>query len=183
MTKNKKSNFDKTKGILIVVIGILIVVLIALISAYPKNDIAMQNQVENTPTGSIVSLGMLQYDFTGNKAVKRTDAHLVSLESFLKAEGEKSVNLNCDTVYHNVVAASPDEKQVLLSYGCGYPAIGMFAVYADDEWKTISPTNQFNEFGIPRCEHVEENNIERNIAPVCDDRSLDGSEQKGYVVR
>ena len=26
-------------------------------------------------------------------------------------------------------------------------------------------------------------NIERSIAPVCDDRSLDGSEQKGYVVR
>lgn len=183
MTKKKRSNFDKTKGILITIIGILTVGLIALISTYPVEDAATLNQSEGAVSGSIVDLGALQYDFTGDKAVKRTDAHLASLESFLKAEGEESVSSNCDTVYHNVVAASSDERQVLLSYGCGYPSIGMFAVYSGNQWRTISPTNQFNEFGIPRCGHVEENNIERTIAPVCDDRSLDGNEQKGYVVR
>ena len=69
---------------------------------------------------------------------------------------------------YTVVAATKDMKQVLLGYGCGDMSARMFAVYKDDTWKFLSPTNQFDiTTNAPLCSHVQQNDIEKEIAPVC----------------
>lgn len=184
MSTKKNGNFDKTKGILIVVIGVLVLTLLGLFITYSKPYSVTRNNVStNSPKGSIVQLGKLEYDFSSGKPIKRTDANLISLKSFLITEGNKSVGPNCDPVYHIVMMSSSDEKQVLLSYGCPYPNARMFAVRQNEEWQLISPTNQFDMFGIPLCTHVDTNNIDRTIAPVCAKEDTTNDAQLVYRVR
>ncbi|MNQ38283.1 hypothetical protein D3C85_518530 [compost metagenome] len=185
MPTKKSGNFDKIKGILIIVIGVLVLTLLTLIVIYPKTDNSTRqgSDSENTTKGSIVELGALEYDFTSDKAVKRTDARLLKLKSFLNTEGEENLGPNCNPVYHNVMMSNPDETQILLNYGCSYPNARMFAVYQNEEWKFVSPTNQFNTFGIPLCTHVDANGIDRTIAPVCVNENLDDITKLDYVVR
>lgn len=185
MPAKKNENFDKSKGILIVVVGVLILLLLALVVMYPKTEGSNGQNLASlsSPNGSIARLGPLEYDFSGDRAIKRTDTHLMSLKSFLIAEGEKSVGPNCNPVYHNVLMANADEKQVLLHYGCSYPSARMFAVRENEKWKLISPTNQFDTFGIPLCTHVDANNIDRAIAPVCVNENSTNDTRLDYIVR
>ena len=60
-------------------------------------------------------------------------------------------------------------NDTVLDVGCGggNTLARMFAVKKDDGWKAISPTNQFNLFEVPSCKMTDENNISKEIAPVC----------------
>ena len=113
-----------------------------------------------------VSLGAMRYDFSSGKAVKRSDDTVKNLKGFLVDAANESLSENCEPHYA-VMAASDDEKQVLLGYGCGSPSARMFAVNENSKWRTISPTNQFDVLGIPSCEHVNGNAISQKLAPVC----------------
>ncbi len=114
-----------------------------------------------------VNLGVFEYRFENGMAIKRANASVTSLKSFLSKTAKKDISLGCESSYYNVVAASKDDNQVLLRYGCGYPGANMFAVRDGQDWKAISPTNQFNDFGMPNCDYVQSNNISKDIAPVC----------------
>lgn len=185
MSTKKNKNFDKSKRIFIVIIGMLVLVILALVVMYPKaaGDDGQNTASISSANGSIARLGPLEYDFSGDRAVKRTDAHLMSLKSFLIAEGEKSVGPNCNPVYHNVLMASADEQQVLLNYGCSYPSARMFAVRENERWKLITPTNQFDTFGVPLCAHVDANSIDRTIAPICANENPADDTRLDYIVR
>jgi len=88
----------------------------------------------------------------------------------LKKENERS-GCKDNNGAVSVIAYSQDEKQLLLGFGCGNTLARMFAVKKDDGWKAISPTNQFNLFEVPSCKMTDENNISKEIAPVCQNES------------
>ena len=117
-----------------------------------------------------VSLGSLGFRFEGNKATARNDASAQEIRDFLKKEVAQS-GCKDDNGAASVIVNTQDEKQLLLGYGCGSTAARMFAVKKDDGWKAISPTNQFNTFDIPSCKMTDENNISKEIAPVCQNES------------
>lgn len=131
---------------------------------------------------SRVSVGAMAYDFSSGKAVKRTDETVKNLRNFLVETAEVDTGESCISHY-SVMVASEDEKQVLLGYGCDYPSARMFAVNEGGEWRTISPTNQFDMLGMPECSHVDENEIDRSIAPVCVDRPQGEEASATYSVR
>lgn len=120
-----------------------------------------------------VSLGSLGFRFEGNKATARNDASVQEIRDFLKKEVAQS-GCKDDNGAASVIVNTQDEKQLLLGYGCGSTAARMFAVKKDDGWKAISPTNQFNLLDIPSCKMTDENNISKEIAPVCQNEKKDG---------
>ncbi|MCB9820131.1 hypothetical protein H6796_02430 [Candidatus Nomurabacteria bacterium] len=184
MPKKSQNKFSRLSLFLLLVVLLLSFALAAAASTLPKHRPKLIQHKGSSKNISHVSLGAMEYDLSsGRRATKTTSPLTDSLRAFLKAEGKKSLGKNCRPVYHNVVAWSDDKKQVLLSYGCITPSIGMFAVYENDEWKLISPTNQFNEFGTPLCSHVNENRIDRKIAPVCYEVPSEGTDELKYVVR
>lgn len=171
MATKDKRNFDKTKGILVIIIGLLvglIILAIPLAKVYIDRLKAAAELTQDVSSGIFVSLGPLEYAIDADKqtATKRTGGDIENLRSFLYEEGTKSIE-HCESVYHNVIMANDAENQVLLKYGCGYPDARMFAVFDGGAWKAISPTNQFDSFGIPACEHADKNNIDASLAPVC----------------
>ncbi len=181
MAKSRKNQTDYTKSLLIgasvLLAGVSLILGIAL---YRADNAASGN--ETTPIN--VSLGPLEYSVQNGTAVERDDPTINSLREFLNQESQTSLSLGCETVYHNVTAYNKAETQVLLNYGCGYPNANMFAVRdGDDGWRTISPTNQFDTFGIPKCEHVEANGIDKEIAPVCVDGWGQTAEEVQYKAR
>ena len=95
---------------------------------------------------------------------------IVKFIKFLKKENERS-GCKDNNGAVSVIAYSQDEKQLLLGFGCGNTLARMFAVKKDDGWKAISPTNQFNLFEVPSCKMTDENNISKEIAPVCQNES------------
>lgn len=119
----------------------------------------------------IVTLGVVEYDFSSGKAVKRTTPLATSLRTFLNESAAKDCNAVqsfMEPAQYTVVAATKDAKQVLVGYGCGNTVSRMFAVYENSAWKFLSPTNQFDmTTNAPLCSHVEENGIKKEIAPVC----------------
>jgi len=119
----------------------------------------------------IVTLGVLEYDLSSGKAVKRDAPILTSLRTFLNdaaAKDCKAVHDFMEPTQFTVHAATKDMKQVLLGYGCGDLSSRMFAVYENDAWKFLSPTNQFDMItNAPKCSHVQEYGIKKEIAPVC----------------
>jgi hypothetical protein len=115
-----------------------------------------------------ISLGPLTYKIENNRAVKRSDASVRELRTFLEDEAARSGCPADRPGYEYVVAYTDDESQVFLRYGCGAADSPMFAVKQDGAWQTLSPTNQFNVLHIPTCDHVEQNNISPQIAPVCE---------------
>ena len=120
-----------------------------------------------------VSLGSLGFRFEGNKATARNDASVQEIRDFLKKEvAQSGCKDNNGAV--SVIANSQDEKQLLLGYGCGSAIARMFAVKKDGGWKAISPTDQFNLLDIPSCKMTDENNISKEIAPVCQNEKKDG---------
>lgn len=175
--------FDKSKGILVIVIALLVMVILALIVTYPRNQ-ATTTSVEASEFGKHVSLGSIQYDFSSGKAVKINDEKLRNLESFLNEMVKKDKELSPDcSSYYNVVAANEDKTQVLLKYGCSYPNANMFVVLQDNQWKILSPTNNFDQLPIPLCSHVNDNNIALSLAPVCFGESEEAGGPPTYTVR
>lgn len=172
-SKKKPANFKVTKSknkvmtaalIGLVTAFIVIVIGVILLHANQTSDKTSQT-TEKVDNGS-VNLGSLGFRIEGGKAVTRNDSATQELRDFLKADVKKSGCRDNNGV-DVVIAHSQDEKQLLLGYGCGNSVARMFAVKKDDEWKAISPTNQFNLFEIPSCKMVDENNISNEIAPVC----------------
>jgi len=159
MTKNKKA-FDKTKLFLVIVIGVLALTLGVLIVTYTR-PIAIQQS-----SGTDINMGSLRYGIKDNRAVSRDDEFTKGLKAFLV---NKVDNSGCSTsARYTVIATSSDEMQVLLGYGCDNTDARMFAVKQDNEWKELSPTNQFNgTTNLPSCELTDGNNISVEIAPVC----------------
>jgi hypothetical protein len=106
------------------------------------------------------------------------------LRGFLTDSAKQSLKASeaCAPLYYEVTHATGDGQQLKLSYGCEEPNAHMFLVHNADGWREISPTNQFDSFGTPRCDHVGAHNISREIAPICWNGTTDGSDMT-YVVR
>lgn len=175
MAKAKKKHTNRTHNILIVVIAVMAAVIVGLL--------LMQGKAQRDNDYEIrTSLGPMEYRLEDGTAVQRTDDAATQLRNFLKSEA-KNDGCNADSSYQ-VMAASEDETQVLLRYGCGTASARMFAVLLEGTWQTISPTNQFDILGTPRCEHVDEHNIDTSIAPVCVNGHGEGPlDEHEYIVR
>lgn len=172
-SKKKPTNFKVTKSkneimtaVLIGLVTTLIVIVIGVILLHANQTSDKTSQTAEKVDNGSVNLGSLGFRIEGDKAVTRNDLATQELRDFLKAEVKKSGCKDNNGVAA-VITHSQDEKQLLLSYGCGNSAARMFAVRKEDGWKAISPTNQFNLFEIPSCKMVDENNISNEIAPVC----------------
>ncbi len=175
-TKNRTKTQAK-KSQIEMLVPILIGAVVVLIATVGYLAWRLYNQSPHKPyavtekIGSgFVSLGSLGFRFEGNKAIARHDASVKEIREFLKKENERS-GCKDNNGAVSVIAYSQDEKQLLLGFGCGNTLARMFAVKKDDGWKAISPTNQFNTFDIPSCKMTDENNISKEIAPVCQNES------------
>lgn len=176
-TKKTKQNFTKMLYVVIVALFAAAVMLTtALYSATRKGGPASQRAVN-------VGLGAMEYSITEDKATKRDDASINNLRNFLERAAQKDIELGCDTAYYNVVRFTKQETQVLLSYGCEHPGASMFAVKTGYEWELISPTNQFDDLGIPSCDHTKIYGISAEIAPVCVNGLSASGGQLRYEVR
>jgi len=163
-SKNKfKIHLNKLEVILAILVILLLSAIAVLLINYPKND----NNTSTEASGVFVNLRSIQFDLSSGKVVKRTDEDFNRLNSFVNKRGKKDISLGCKSSYYNAMLESKDKKQVLFTYGCDQPGARMFAVENNGEWSFISPTNQFDEFGIPLCNYVDKYNIDRTIAPVC----------------
>ena len=186
-TKNRTKTQAKKPQIemLVPILIGAVVVLIATVGylawrLYNQSPHKVYTATEKVGNG-FVSLGSLGFRFEGNKATARNDASVQEIRDFLKKEVAQS-GCKDDNGAANVIVNTQDEKQLLLGYGCGSTAARMFAVKKEDGWKAISPTNQFNTFDIPSCKMTDENNISKEIAPVCQNEKKDG-EKLSYDYR
>lgn len=76
--------------------------------------------------------------------------------------------------YYNVVKELPN-RFALLNYGCvtsdtpeqDNSTTFMIAIKLGEEWSLISPTNHFNENGVPSCLMVDMFRISKEISPQC----------------
>lgn len=109
--------------------------------------------------------------------VWRNASYGEELRSFLAADARKSLEASdtCAPLYYKITHATTDGQQLKMSYGCEEPDAFMFLARDAQGWRKINPTNQFDNFGIPRCDHVGAHNISRDIAPVCWNGATDGS--------
>ncbi len=186
-TKPDPQKQHKRKRILVPIMAVTIVIL--LISTvffallYDKERQIIGHHIPIRSKSDIrVDLGSLKYRQEGDRMIQRSDKLVEEVRSFLKSKELSSCDFN-DTV-HRVIAHSNDETQLLLGYGCGSPAAHMFVVKEKGNWQAISPTNQFNQFGIPSCKMVNSNKIATEIAPVCQNERKEGSTVTyTYIVR
>jgi len=120
-----------------------------------------------------IMLGSFEFEYSlaenGEIVSNRRDNQEVKkLRTFLTEAAEWDTQPSrCKSASYTVIASSKDGTQILLRYGCELPTARMFAVLHDSAWEFISPTNQFNDLGIPLCSHVDENTISVEVAPVC----------------
>lgn len=175
--KKRKPEVDKLKPFFFGLIIGLVIILVTVMVAWS----AEQQLAKNQPHVAEVSLGVMNYDFSSGKAVKRDDETTKSLKNFLQTLAKKDTKF-CD-VYYNVIAANSDETQVRVRYGCEHPVGSMFIVRDADSWKTISPTNHFDLFDIPECSYVDEHQIDKSIAPVCVNFADDRGAAASYSTR
>lgn len=177
MAKTTKKKISTQKlGMAWMAIGFLLLVNIVLLS-FVVSKANTEVSVEK-PTRDTVDLGIMQYKIEDDRAVKRDDPIVHELEAYLT--DKTSRGCPAESPNHAQVAVhTEDLSQVLLRYGCGYPSGNMFAIYEDGSWRGVSPTSQFDEFGIPNCEHVEEHSISTELAPVCGS----GEEGREYTIR
>ena len=172
-TQAKKSQIEMLVPILIGAVVVLIAT-VGYLAWRLDNQSPHKGYMATEKVGNgFVSLGSLGFRFEGNKATARNDVSVQEIRDFLKKEVAQS-GCKDDNGAANVIVNTQDEKQLLLGYGCGSTAARMFAVKKDDGWKVISPTNQFNTFDIPSCKMTDENNISKEIAPVCQNEKKDG---------
>ena len=172
-SQTKKSQVELLVPVLIGVIAVLMLIVGCLVwklnCQSPHQPYAATEKIGS----GFVSLGSLGFRFEGNRAIARHDASVKEIREFLKKEVAQS-GCKDDNGAASVIVNTQDEKQLLLGYGCGSTAARMFAVKKEDGWKAISPTNQFNLLDIPSCKMTDENNISKEIAPVCQNEKKDG---------
>lgn len=156
---------------------LLAVATFAFLSVKDKNEATREEAIN-------ISLGTLAYRIENDRATERNDETTKSLRSYLEQRAEKNISLGCTTVNYSVMAHTEDESQLLMRFGCNHPTARMFVVRSGDTWEDISPSNQFDTFNIPKCEHVDNNGISKEIAPVCVNGWGSGSrDQVRYEVR
>jgi hypothetical protein len=184
MKMPRKKRRQQLNNLHIVLFGIVIGLFCLLVITIADRHLITVDSVSTVSTENRVNLGIMRYEFVDGTAQTRNDETFLNLKNFLLSLAEEDVAQGCDS-YYNVLLASSDEKQVLLKYGCPFPNARMFAVNENGEWKTLSPTNQFDMLGVPSCEHVETNSIERSIAPICVNglSATNESQDLTYVVR
>lgn len=182
MARQKNKSLDRTKIFLGITTGILAVVSLCLGLAL-ANATKTDDAGKGSKTPVNVSLGMMEYVIEGDKATKRSEPSLESLRTHLTKLAEKDLSLGCESAFYEVSQYTKDESQVLLKYGCDFPSAPMYAVKTNNEWKTISPTNQFSTTGIPLCSYVNQYEISKEIAPVCYDVRGQGEDSLRYTAR
>lgn len=131
--------------------------------------------------GVHVNITAMTIKVTKNRAQFVVNDKINALKQFLTDSGNKDIQLGCTSTWYNVQAWTSDDTQVRLGYGCTEPTAAIFAVYKNNTWSFISPTNHFDSFNIPQCDYVDQNGISTAIAPVCFTTTTSGAEQ--YVVR
>lgn len=163
-----KSNRTNIFYIFLIIILIFVSTALSLYIYFSKTS--DDNKSNKNSSKSYISLNLLQFSIIDKKAIKRTDNSIQEIEKFLENE---SANSRCGASgsegpgYFSVRAWTKNEDQLLLGYGCNDVGAQMYAIKTNDKWATISPTNQFDNFGIPGCDYLSQNNISAEIAPVC----------------
>lgn len=163
MPKTKKKPQQINTMTLWAVIAVLAVLCIGLL-------IALHNKDTNNKSSDMqasISLGSLQYSIANGKAAKRTDPSVTALRNFLTTEAAQAGCSAQAPAYEHVIAASSDEMQVMLKYGCGAADSPMYAVKANSTWQALSPTDHFDTFDVPDCAYVAQNHLDKEVAPVC----------------
>jgi hypothetical protein len=179
MSQKKRQSLDKTQVTLYGVICLLILLCCSLCVVLHNKD---KYQASLTPAIN-VNLGVLGYIITNGRSVENSSPQVLDLKSYLTATAKKDTLLGCKTTYYNVIAATQNQDQVLLNYGCPYPNARMFATYSNGAWKLISSTNEFDQFDVPSCAYLSQNSISMSIAPVCVDGLLHNGSSLKYRVR
>ncbi|MES2876547.1 MAG: hypothetical protein V4678_03700 [Patescibacteria group bacterium] len=175
--KNKK--IDRTKLLLGISTAVLAVASICLGLALASATNADADTDSKTPIN--VNLGRMEYVIEGARATKRSNPSLESLRAHLTKLAKKDITLGCESSFYEVSQYTEDESQILLKYGCDYPSAPMYAVKTGNEWKTLSPTNQFSTTGIPLCGYVTQYDIRKEIAPVCYESGQDESSLRYFA--
>ena len=181
MSKTARKNSQKPVVFLrsaVIALALLCMVLVVFLL-----KVTHQPAVQVKKRAPSVSLQMLEYNIVDNKAVKISNEYTDNLRTYLT---HKALDSKCpveDPPYENVVAYTSDRKQILLAYGCGGPTASMYIVLDEKGWRSISPTNNFDGFGLPYCEFVAANDISREIAPVCAQGNSTSSKTTTYTVR
>jgi hypothetical protein len=161
----KRSKSSVSNKILWTIIVILLVMAGSLIASLIIKDNV--KSATDTNKGVHISLGSLTWHVVNGKMEVYDTASTKALRNLLTSEAKKDIQLGCTSSWYSVGVFNSDRTQVLLKYGCEYPGASMFAVTINGTWKLISPTNQFDEFDIPICDYVNQNNIDKSIAPIC----------------
>ncbi len=166
MAKTKKPKPTSTHRLLVGT-SILLAALSSALLLYIVKD----SKPELASEQPLIRMTSNHYNIENGKLVERSDNATAEQKTFLENEVAKSgcEPPNYKPARFTVIAESNDRSQLLLGYGCGSTDAQMYAVKKDGKWQTISPTNQFNQFDIPLCSHVDSSGISREIAPVCVD--------------
>jgi hypothetical protein len=177
--QNKKQNFDYIKATFSVMVLLLAVSTTWLGVALHKKSVISGS----IPSGIHVNLGVMDYAFTGNRAVKHVDASDRALLAVLTKAAQKDINLGCRASFYTVKAFNADRTQVRLGFGCNEPTSPMFAIETGGNWQLLSPTNHFDTFGNPDCSYAAHYDIDRLVAPVCVSDWYQSSGMPQYTVR
>ena len=148
---------------LTVTLFIAVVVLAALYVLEVNRD---TDQSASRPNSTV---GAYAYEFEDGRAIKVSNEVIDKLGTKLSesAEAETRHGGNCPSPTYIVNVMNEARTQALVKYGCDGPSAQLHAKYVDNEWDFISPTNKFDNFGIPECDYVEENELDKEVAPVC----------------
>ena len=144
-------------SIVIVGAAALLLIAIVLITSNGIRGVVHKNSRMHISTGVVTV-----------KLKQNPQSPLRTLEPYMQKQAKKDLQYGCEKASYIVKAVSSDDTQVLVQYGCELADASMFAIYnKDNEWLFVSPTNQFDAFGIPDCGYVKQHTITNDIAPVC----------------
>lgn len=166
--KSKQSSVRERNFIYILVACAAVVCILVIVFVVAlRIRTADGNVPKDQPAVPRIQLGPFAYHIVGNKAVPRTDGTAQSVKTFLTKADAKSGCLSSAPDYEYVIRVTKDEKQFLFHYGCGGAYSSAYAVNRDGSWQFLSPTNHFDDLGIPECGYVNSESISSQIAPVC----------------
>ncbi len=166
MVATRKQQPNWTRHVLWVVTVALVIACVCLVFALAHKTVTAPASSQNTSPS--ISLGTVEYQFAGNRAIKQTDNPAVnSLKVFLNNDARHEGCSVAAPAYEHVVAYTKDKTQVFIKYGCGAADSPIYAVQTAGAWKMLSPTNHFDYLGMPDCQYLTTNNISTEIAPVC----------------
>lgn len=180
-SRSKKTKISRDRSLIFIEAIILCLVIFVGILFVVSQKTNTSTASVSLPVSSRVNMLVVSNDVSSGRVVKRTDPLTMSLKTFLETNVDAQGCPASQPGYETVVVASADRQQVLIGYGCGSPSGSAYVVYVDNNWKFLSPTNEFNPLGFPACDYVTKNNISSQLAPVCVD-TVD-SRTPHYTVR